>query len=369
MKQRTKVLKTLVNAVSFMLILSTCVYHLVYLFRNTGWSRYNITSFYEESKESLDVVLIGGSNIFRYFNPLMAYDQEGFTSYDYAVEFGVPLLIDAVKDVERSQSPKLIIVDPRYFISSCWSNAMSIGCKNQLGSQDFHILSRIEAAVEYKFLGEKGFHDTASLFLDLPVYHDNSEALSDRAHWLFCDDNRGDAGLSSYGSAKGYVLFEATYGHKPYSNDITLSLPCEKIPLESSSEKLYRSFLSYCVKNKVNLLLVEAPFVFTEQDILESNTLEAIAAEYEIPFLGLSFFLDQTEINYETDFSDVSHVNILGAEKYTSFLASYISEKYDLLDHRGDEAFSSWGIAWNKFKEEQSPLIEQLVKDISGQNG
>lgn len=362
--------KNLVKAVSFVLLLSICVLHLAYLFRNTGWSRYNITSFYEEPENSLDVVLIGGSNIFRCFNPLQAYDQEGFTSYDYAVEFGIPLLTDAVKDIERSQDPKLVVVDPRYFISSCWSNAMSIGGENQLGSQDFHLLSRIEAAAEYKFLGEQGFHDTVSLFLDLPVYHDNREALQDRAHWLFCDDNRGDAGLSSYGSAKGYVLFEATYGHEPYSNDITLSLAGGgKLPLESSSEALYRSFLSYCVKHNVNLLLVEVPFVFTEQDILESNSLKAIAGEYGIPFLDLPFLLERTGIDYETDFSDVSHVNILGADKYTSFLANYISEKYDLPNHRGDEAFSSWDAAWSSFKEEQAPQIEQLKRDVAGQNG
>lgn len=360
--------KRLAETVLFILICLICALHLSYLFRNTGWSRYNITSFYEEPEYTLDVILIGGSNVFRYFNPLQAYAQEGFTSYDYAVEFGAPLLSDAIKDVKRTQRPELIIVDPRYFISSFWSNAMSTGCKNQLGSQDFHTLDRAEAAAKYKLLGKNDLYEAMSVFLDLPVYHDNTNALSDRAHWLFCDDNRGDAGLSSYGSAKGYVLYHSTYEHSAYSNDITSELlqNCiSGVPLKSSAEGLYRDFLSYCVEHDINLLLVEAPYVFTEQDILESNTLKAIAAEYNIPFLDISFILENTGIDYETDFSDANHVNILGAEKYTTFLSGYLNDNYDLPDHRADSTFSYWNSSWDKFKEEQEPLIAQLSKGIT----
>ena len=64
---------------------------------------------------------------------------------------------------------------------------------------------------------------------------------------------------------------------------------------------------------------MEAPFVFTEQDVMDSNTLESIAGEYGIPFLDMASILEKTGIDYETDFCDVSHVNILGAEKYTDF--------------------------------------------------
>ncbi len=191
----------------FLLTVLTAYIHLCYLFRNTGWSRYDITLFYEEPEDSLDVVLIGASNVFRYFNPLQAYAQEGFTSYDYAVEHSIPVLTDAVKDIKRTQNPEVIVVDPRYFISSRWQNAMGTGFKNQLGSQDFHFFSRLEAALKYKYVGGKGYHDAINILLDFPLYHDNMDALKDRAHWLFSDDNRGDAVLSDYGNAKGYILF------------------------------------------------------------------------------------------------------------------------------------------------------------------
>ena len=342
----------LIQSIAFIIISVLCTVHAVYLFRNTGWSRYNITSFYEEPENSLDVVLVGGSNIFRYFIPLQAYNEQGFTSYDYGAEFGIPFLKTAVQDIMRTQSPKLIVVDPRYFISSCWGNAMETGAKNQLGAQDLNLLSRIEAGVKYKFMGERGYHDAINIFFDLPIYHDNADVLPDRAHWLFSDDNRGDAALSSYGNAKGYVLFQATYEHSFFSDDIISNLVQNvEVPLEPSAEGLYRDFLSYCNKHEVNLLLVEAPFVFTEQDILESNTLAAIAEEYSIPFLRIDFLLDKTGIDYETDYSDQAHVNILGAEKYTTFLAKYISENYDLPDHRGEEDFSSWDAEWKEFQE------------------
>ena len=111
--------------------------------------------------------------------------------------------------------------------------------------------------------------------------------------------------------------------------------------------------------------MVESPFVFSEQDVLESNTLEELAKDYGFPFLSMSFILKNTGLNYETDFCDVHHVNILGAEKYTLFLARYLSENYDLPDHRGDEAFSSWDEAWDRYSQIIKPyLTEDEIKQL-----
>lgn len=57
----------------FLFLVLQSVLHLTYLFRNTGWSRYNLPAFYSEPKDILDVVFIGGSNVFRYGTPLLAY--------------------------------------------------------------------------------------------------------------------------------------------------------------------------------------------------------------------------------------------------------------------------------------------------------
>jgi hypothetical protein len=60
------------------------------------------------------------------------------------------------------------------------------------------------------------------------------------------------------------------------------------------------------------------------------------------------------------DFYNVDHVNALGAEKYTTFLEQYLSENYDLPDHRGEPDFETWDEAWGLFIE-QSEVKKQTV--------
>ena len=94
---------------------------------------------------------------------------------------------------------------------------------------------------------------------------------------------------------------------------------------------------------------------------MDSNTLESIAGEYGIPFLNMAFILERTDIDYRTDFCDISHVNILGAEKYTAFLAEYLKENYALPDHRCESTFSSWDVEWHEFEDKLLSSKNQLL--------
>ena len=70
--------------------------------------------FYEEDDNTLDVVLLGSSAIYRYWAAPLAYEQQGFTSFVVAHPCqrfsATPLIID---EIERSQNPDLIVVETR----------------------------------------------------------------------------------------------------------------------------------------------------------------------------------------------------------------------------------------------------------------
>ena len=349
----------------FLMIILTIYIHLCYLFRNTGWSRYDITLFYEEPEDSLDVVLIGGSNVFRYWNPMFAYREQGFASYNYAVEYGVPLLEEAVKDICRYQEPRLFVVDMRCFLSHYWEGTINTGLKNQLGSQDIHWLERLGSVAGYKSAESVGIRTAASVYLDLPIYHNNYTALSDKAHWLFSDDNGNGIEMSSYGSSKGFVVFADTYKHAFYFDDMVSRLSAERSPMLPAAEQIYRQFLAYCRNHQLDVLLVESPFVFTEQDMAESNRMADIAAEYGFTFLNTNYHLDEIGVDYEVDFSDPSHMNILGAEKYTSFMADYLKDNYNLPDHRGSTDYAGWDELAQKMDVSSQDSRQQMIEMIN----
>lgn len=71
-----------------------------------------------------------------------------------------------------------------------------------------------------------------------------------------------------------------------------------------------------------------SPFVFTKQDIMESNAIANTAAEYNIPFINTNFCTKEMGIDYAVDFYDQNHVNLLGAEKYTANLTAYLTKNY-----------------------------------------
>ncbi len=71
-------------------------------------------------------------------------------------------------------------------------------------------------------------------------------------------------------------------------------------------------------------------------------------------------------INFETDFANVNHVNQLGAEKYTEFLSEYIKTKYDLPDHRKENGYENWdklAVAFSAECENWKTEIEDTISN------
>lgn len=69
-------------------------------------------------------------------------------------------------------------------------------------------------------------------------------------------------------------------------------------------------------------------------------------------------------IDPTTDFYDNNHTNILGAEKYTRFLANYIDAEYDLPDRSLDPAYAQWHDGcetWETLSGNTKHAIEELI--------
>ena len=48
------------------------------------------------------------------------------------------------------------------------------------------------------------------------------------------------------------------------------------------------------------------------------------------------------DLDYETDFADITHLNYAGAQKATRYLMEELCARYDFADHRGDDAYALW---------------------------
>ena len=76
LKRAVSIISILLIALSFFVVTQNHVDH------NT----LRIQGFYQEEDNSIDVVMIGASDVFTGFSPGLAYGEYGFTSYSYAVD-------------------------------------------------------------------------------------------------------------------------------------------------------------------------------------------------------------------------------------------------------------------------------------------
>lgn len=189
---RGKKLHRLFAALLFLMLLWQVFSHATYLFRNADYgSRAFILDFHLEEENSLDVVYIGGSNVYCYYDTMIAWEKYGITSYCYSVpQMDAGVMLSAIKDVLQSQSPQLIICDVRKFLSSCWYDEITMGVRNVLDSYDVDF-DRLEAVDYYRRINGFSFHEMLPEYLDLIYYHTNYSALASAAHWDLVQNSLG----------------------------------------------------------------------------------------------------------------------------------------------------------------------------------
>lgn len=107
-KNEIKIVK-FIGAIVFFVIGIHVFLALTYLFRGYSYDRNSVVGIKEEKENSLDVIYIGGSAAFVYWEPLHAYSDCGFTSYDLATNsIQAENILAYVKYAQQYQNPDFI---------------------------------------------------------------------------------------------------------------------------------------------------------------------------------------------------------------------------------------------------------------------
>ena len=73
-----------------------------------------------------------------------------------------------------------------------------------------------------------------------------------------------------------------------------------------------------------------------------SDLLHEIADMNGIRFNSTNYYYNIMEMDFDTDFADVSHLNYSGSCKFTEYLGGEIKDMFDIPDRRGLERWESW---------------------------
>lgn len=340
-KQNFEGIKSILFLFLFIILLFMLFSKLTYLFRNTNDDRLNMIGIQNEN--NLDVIYVGGSSTFVYWEPLKAWNDCGFTSYNYATnsqELVAPKYY--IKEALKTQNPKLFVVEMRSFLY-CEESVHEAGLRNGADGMTWYSANRWRYIYNYlKNHNADDNIDVFSYYFDIAKYHTNLSNLSNPVAWKYSDNSEGC-------DSKGFRWVDAWNCLEPpvdYLTDDRGDVPQKCIDILTD-------LLDYCDEQNLQVLFVLSPKYVGAAEMKQYNTLGDIIESRGYKFLNTNKYYDEMSFDFSTDVYNEHHVNCYGAEKYTQFLEEYIVSNYDLPDNRGNESYSSWDENYNKFAEEE----------------
>lgn len=356
LKEHTGQIKKIVGFLLFMGSTFYIVVSVTYLFRGNSYGyndRISVVGIKEEMRDSIDVIYIGGSAAFVYWEPLKAYQDYGFTSYDLATNtIQAESILAYIKYAQKYQNPDLYIIGVRAF-QYYSEQGNEKGLRITSDSMDIG-LNRMSLIHKYMENRKMDTHRLA-LYWDLIKYHTNSGALANPIAWKLID-NSTECDYKGGQIQASWCYLKQPEGFKTE----------ERAQLIPENEETLKELLDYCKKNDLNVLFVVCPYSISSSDYSIYNTIGDTVFSYGYNFINTNDYYKEMGIDFSQDFYNTNHINSLGAEKYTAFLESYLMENYSLPDHRNDGKYAEWNkLAQefiNKAEESKSKVRVQIAE-------
>lgn len=303
-----------------------------------------IEGFYEEPKDSLDVVFIGASDIYSGFSPGTAYDKYGFTSYLYATGANpISLYKSQLKEILSNQSPKLIVVEINGVLYNKDEKLYKEGCIRKYIDNiplNQNKVDTIEDVVP--------FDQQIEYFLPIVKYHGAWNDVPDVKKWIGGDvlmHQRGYSVLKGCSVCANVAKRNKSLKKNLENDDSTRDL----LP---KSEQYLRDFLQYCKDEKLdNVVFMRYPHRITKNmydRFQRTNTAENIINEYGYNLLNFEKNFNETGLDYNKDFANDEHLNIYGQQKMTDYLSNIFCKDYGLSKSDLSESEKEkWDVASN----------------------
>jgi len=329
MKKITK--QNIINLLKGVLILALAVAivvgcsNILTLKSEDGISQFK--SFYKQEEDSIDVLFMGSSHTYCNISTGVIWDNYGIPSFNLGgAEAPTWTSYFQMKEALKYQHPKVMAfevstaairpsLDPPEF----WIEDNDYGMKWNSNRID---LLKVQT------------NDWLFKRIVFPL-----DTMHQRYSELTADDFIDKNNSINY---KGYDYRDAD----PSYEVADVSGITEATAVTERSEEYLRKIIELCKSEGVELWFFITPYAITEDDQKIYNYIENIAIEEGIPYVNLNDpeYIKAMDFDFSCNLADELHVNIAGSEKLSDFLGSYLKEKYDLPDRRGDDKYSSWDV-------------------------
>ena len=288
----------------------------------------SVKGFYKEPENSLDVVVIGASEVYADYCATKAWEDYGYTSYSFSVS-GAPgsLYKSMAREALSKQKPKAVVFEINGFLN-----------KDTYYERTYQLHNWIDyipdAANRQKTIEEAIDKDKRDDFKNMfAVNHNNWKDFGGcvrtcrtRLKMQFCGQ--------SY--MKGYAC-------KACESDYEGKLKKKELYFTKKSRKYLIDLLNYCKEQKIeNVLFARFPH---QKEIANPEVLDEIGKlveEYGYDFQNFENVKSELGIEKDDSYYNPEHMNISGSEKFTKYFGQYLVDHYDVVGNHSEEIKNSW---------------------------
>lgn len=288
-------------------------------------NRQRVKGFFEEESDSLDVVLMGASEVYSDFAPGYAYDRNKVTSYLFATQSNSILNYKSqLKNILSRQKPGLIVIE---------LNGALYGDEEEL-YKEANLRNYADNVpldgVKLEWMAQHAGGNWQEYLFPIIKYHNIWQDFPDEMKYqktVFGDKLRG------YGYLKGILNETAVFKSSQRTlNSYLADSADSKKPLTAAEEKGLRDLLEFCKSEKLdNVVFARFPHLVVTRTYARferSNTVGDIVKEYGFDYLNLERDFMQTGLDESSDFYNLDHLNVYGQKKFTAYLTDILMKKY-----------------------------------------
>lgn len=347
-KDRNNIIQV-IKISTFAIIFLSLFIVLSYIVKPLNIDLLNISGFYGEKRNSMDMVYIGGSACFVYWAPLKAWEDDGITSYNFAADTAQAELYQyLVEETLAYQDPEVIVIDARAFqYRDVDQPPTEVAYRNFLTGTpiSWNRFKFIENNVP-KYLGDS----TLSYHLDLIKYHGIGVTSSISTSLKMMTGNYRN-------ELKGFYFVPKVEKMQKY--DFATDV---ETPMSDETNQILDDFLVYLKTTKHKVLFVISPYVETVAHKENFNYVERKVTSAGFDFLDSNEYYDEMGLDFDADFYNIYHVNIYGSEKYTTFLSNYLKRTYNLSDRSQDIKYAE---DWNSLLDNWHAQVDATKESIN----
>lgn len=321
-------MKKLFRFLCFVLVLSLTLGGIcVIMSTNNSKDTLHIKGFFKEPDNTIDVLLIGASELYSGFCSTRAWSEYGYTSYALSYA-GMPAQIykQALMRALKTQKPKMIAFEVNGFLH---------GDKYDKNPGKIHAWfdnAGIDSDGE-KFIKEKIPEDKQTeYFFPFYKYHSNWKkpdiTLRNALGRLFL-------AIEPYSYCKAFATTNTTKKDNKIKN--------RKAVLEKRQKDELKELLDFCKDSGFKqVLFFRSPHCIKTTNFKVIEEVQQMVESYGYSFENFENSYDEIKLNTKTDFYNYEHMNVYGMEKFTKFLGEYIKNNYDVKTEHSKETVDMW---------------------------